>query len=251
MVMLPEARVPNGLRVYAIGDVHGCLDALTAVHERIEDDLVQRPIDDWRIIHLGDYVDRGPDSRGVIARLADMLPGGRVYALRGNHDQYFLDFLAAANTPSFEPWTLYGGLDTLASYGVLPKGSARNAYARESLHEAVVTAVPPAHQRFLAALPHMLRIGGYAFVHAGVRPGTPLTAQTAHDLIWMREPFLSAEDDHGAVVVHGHTPVRSVTVRANRIAIDTGAVYGGALSCLMLEGSLRAVLGPNGPVPIA
>lgn len=252
MVGLPEARAPRGLRLYAVGDVHGCADLLADVHERIDADLARRPAEDWRIIHIGDYVDRGPEVRACIEALIARLARGRCYCLRGNHEQYLLDFLADPETRGLAAWLTYGGVQTLASYGLaVPSGlefgppEGRRAF-RDRLREAL----PPAHQQFLLGLPHLVRFGDYAFVHAGIRPGRPLAEQRARDLIWIREPFLSDPSDHGAVVVHGHTPGDRVVVRRNRIGIDTGAVFGGTLTCLVLEENRRAMLGLDGLHPL-
>lgn len=235
---------PRGLRIYAIGDIHGCADKIAEVHARIDADLAARPAEDWRLVHVGDYIDRGPDSSGVVARLIDRARDSRTYCLRGNHEQYIIDFAGDAQTPDLEAWLRYGGVETLGSYGIAAQG------APEAMREAMLAAVPAPHLRFLTALPHMVRIGGYVFVHAGVRPGVALDAQVPRDLIWIREPFLSSRSDHGAVVVHGHTPGARVEDHGNRIGIDTGAVFGGPLSCLVLEGTARALLAADGLHPL-
>ena len=247
MVTTAEARAPRGLRIYAIGDVHGCDDALAGVHERVDRDLAGRPPEDWRIIHLGDYIDRGPDSRGAVERLVRRLARGRCYCLRGNHEQMAIDVLTGGEGRDLELWLRNGGIETLESYGI----DAGGATGPEELRDMMLEAMPPAHQQFLLGLPHLVRFGDYAFVHAGIRPGRPLAEQTARDLVWIREPFLGDGGDHGAVIVHGHTPAAAVEVEPNRINIDTGAVFGGSLTCLVLDGARKALLGPDGPVPIA
>lgn len=238
-------QAPRGLRLYVIGDVHGLADRLGEVHGWIDADLAARPAPDWRVVHLGDYIDRGPDSAGVIARLVARIRDRRTYCLRGNHEQYLVDFAGDAGSPGLGDWLRYGGTQTLGSYGI--GGGA----APGELRAAMLAAIPPAQLRFLAGLPHMLRLGGYVFVHAGIRPGVALDAQAPQDLIWIREPFLSSRAEHGAVVVHGHTPAKSVEDHGNRINIDTGAVFGGPLSCLVLEGASRALLTPDGPTPLS
>ena len=242
MVTTAEARTPRGLRIYAVGDVHGREDLLEAIHRRIDRDLTRRPAEDWRVIHLGDYIDRGPDGRGVIELTIGRLARGRCYCLRGNHEQFLIDLILNPGGHGAGTWLTNGGAQTLASYGIA------EAPAAAELHRVLLEAIPASHQQFLLGLPHLIRFGDYAFVHAGIRPGRPFAEQHAQDLIWIREPFLTDARDHGAVVVHGHTPVRAVDFRANRINIDTGAVFGGQLSCLVLEGAEKALLGPKGPV---
>lgn len=241
MVTTAEARAPRGLRIYAIGDVHGCDAALAGVHELIERDIARRPPEDWRIIHLGDYIDRGPDSRAVIERLIGRLARGRCYCLRGNHEQMAIDVLLDGAERALDLWLMNGGVETLANYGVRPPPGITAG----ELRRAMLETIPAAHQQFLLALPHVVRFGDYAFVHAGIRPGLPLAEQRASDLVWIREPFLSDGRDHGPVIVHGHTPVGAVEASANRINLDTGAVFGGSLTCLVLDGAEKALLGPD------
>jgi serine/threonine protein phosphatase 1 len=229
-----EARVAGGLRLYAIGDVHGCNDALGAVHGAIATDLVWRPVADHRIIHVGDYTDRGPDSAGVVERLVELTAREpRVLCLRGNHDQKLLDFLAnpAEAAPAFFS---FGGKTTLKSYQVGGRGQNYDGLGRQLAQK-----MPAAHRAFLAGLPYSVRFGDYFFCHAGIRPGVALEAQTADDLMWIRDEFLGDTRDYGVVVVHGHTvtETRQPEIKPNRIDIDTGAVFGGPLTCLVLEGS--------------
>jgi len=248
MVMLPDARAPEGLRLYAIGDVHGCVDLLAEAHARIAADLARRLVADWRIVHLGDYVDRGPDSAGVLRLLMEYRAAGRAEFLLGNHDAFLLDFLADPENASFDVWMANGGIETMASLGI---DGVLAAYSREQrerleLRSEVLAALPPDAPAFLSDLLPMVRHGDYAFAHAGVRPGVPLDRQEVGDLIWIRDRFLGSRADHGAVVVHGHTPTERVEVRRNRIGIDTGAVFTGTLTCLVLEGAERAILGGDG-----
>ncbi|MEM9044573.1 MAG: metallophosphoesterase family protein [Pseudomonadota bacterium] len=251
MPLLKDAKTPHGLRLYAIGDVHGCLEELMAVHDDIRQDLEAHPAIDWRIIHLGDYVDRGPDSPGVITALVEMVRDRRTYALLGNHDQYLTNFLSHPETSSFERWIAWGGVETIEAYeGWFDPRLREDRAARRTLREHLLEALPSSHISFLSTLPHMLHFGDFTFVHAGVRPGVPLDAQSEDDLIWIREPFLSSNQDLGAVIVHGHTPVDRIEVRPNRIGIDTGAVFGGPLSCLVLEGRDRFVLTHRGREPL-
>ena len=233
---LGEARTPEGMRLYAIGDVHGCDAMLAEAHEQIAADLGRRPAADYRIIHIGDYTDRGADSAGVIARLAGMAEADeRVICLLGNHDALFAGFLTdpMAHGPI---WLSNGGDATLRSYGVTPSRSLFG-YDYRRLSARLAEALPAAHGAFLSSLPFTVRFGDYLFVHAGIRPGVPLDQQDPDDLIWIREDFLWDGRDHGVVVVHGHTPANPPEVMPNRINVDTGAVYGGPLTCLALEGT--------------
>lgn len=230
-----EARTPDGMRLYAIGDVHGCDDLLAEMHDEIAADLAQRPVTDHRIIHVGDYGDRGPDSAAVIGRLAAMTAADdRVICLRGNHDAMLLDFL---DDPFENAMMLLsnGGDATLRSYGVMPTMMGRLTGDFGALAERLKSAMPDADLAFLRGLPLTARFGDYFFCHAGVRPGIPLDAQDPEDLVWIREDFLWDDGDHGVVVVHGHTPVNKPEVRPNRINVDTGAVFGGRLTCVVLE----------------
>jgi serine/threonine protein phosphatase 1 len=244
VVWLADARTPEGMRLYAIGDVHGCLDALSGLHRAIGADLLDRPAADWRIVHLGDYVDRGADSRGVIDfLLARMAEDARVLCLRGNHDDMFAQSIAGKRQAA-ELWLLNGGDETLESYGVSVTRFL------DGLRSGEPVSIPDAHRGFLDALGTCLRFGDYYFVHAGINPGSALDAQSPHDQLWIREPFLNSEGQFEAVVVHGHTPVRRVDVRPNRIGIDTGAVFGGPLSCLVLEGGSKALLSGKRLLPL-
>ena len=239
----------EGQRIYAIGDVHGRLDLLDAMLARLRADLAARPHPRPLLVMLGDYVDRGPSSRGVLDRLigieASDLPS--VFLL-GNHDSYIEAYLS---DPEWYDRTYHwlhsamGGGATLASYGV------RDAHERDprATHDAFAAAFPAEHAAFLDRCRLWHRIGGYVFVHAGIRPGVPMEAQNRDDLIWIREPFLSSRRDFGFKVVHGHTIVPRVEHHPNRIAVDTGAVRSGKLSCLLLEGAEVALLEASGPVP--
>ena len=223
------ASLPPGRRVYAIGDVHGCLDRLEALHAAIAADLEARPTDSAMLIHLGDYIDRGPESAGVVERLAQAGPpaaGLTVVNLMGNHEYMMLRALTAEDEAAATRWIANGGADTLHSWGV-----PRTAEPRDWPGH-----LPAKSLVFLRDLTLSHREGGYLFVHAGIRPGVPLAEQTRQDLLWIREPFLSWKGDLPAVVVHGHTPKPEPSVRPFRIGIDTGAVMGGVLTCAVLEG---------------
>jgi serine/threonine protein phosphatase 1 len=220
----PAALAP-GRRVYAVGDVHGCLDQLAAIHDQIAADLLARPISEATIIHLGDYIDRGPDSAGVIEHLLRGFAGARSVNLMGNHEHMMLQAVDTGELEDFELWMLNGGRASLRSWQIGALGATRELAHR----------VPAEHLGFMRGLALSHREGGYLFVHAGLRPGLPIEAQSTHDLLWIREPFLSWRGDFGSVIVHGHTPMQGPVVKANRIGIDTGAVLGGPLTCAVLE----------------
>ncbi len=234
---LGEARTPEGMRIYAVGDVHGCHSMLAEMHDRIVADVEARPVADHRVIHIGDYGDRGPNSAAVIERLVGLTAGNpRVVCLRGNHDVMLTDFLDdPARAGSI--YMANGGAETLRSYGVNVNRFAWLMSDYPALARQLKEKMPAAHVTFLKNLPLTARFGDYFFCHAGIRPGVPLDEQDAQDLVWIREEFLLDESDHGVVVIHGHTPAREPDVRSNRINVDTGAVYGGTLTCLALEGS--------------
>lgn len=219
-------RLPDGHRVYAIGDIHGCADRLWALHRLIAEDLARRPVAAPLLVHIGDYVDRGPDSAGVVARLAegDPLAGIATVNLMGNHERTMIDALEGAGASATD-WMISGGREALASWGGDPD-APRNTWPGF---------VPPEHMAFLRGLALSHQVGGYLFVHAGVRPGVAVAEQTAQDLLTIRNSFLYSEADFGVVVVHGHTPRHAPEVKPNRIAIDTGAVFGGKLTCAVLE----------------
>jgi serine/threonine protein phosphatase 1 len=227
------ASLPPGRRIYAIGDIHGCARQLAGLHDTIARDLASRPVASALLLHIGDYVDRGVDTAGVIARLVDGCPiaGMDMVNLMGNHESTMLDALAGERAAGTD-WLFAGGRAALQSYGIDPDGP-RDQWA---------ALIPQNHQDFLRNLILMHREGGYAFIHAGVRPGIKLENQARDDLLRSRQPFLYSEADFGAVVVHGHTPVKAPLVRHNRIAIDTGAVFGGKLTCVVLEAATLGFL---------
>ncbi len=233
---LAPASLPDGLRVYAVGDIHGCSDRLRVMHGMIARDLDHRPVAEAQIVHLGDYVDRGPDSAGVIETLLQPFPhagggpGPLVVNLMGNHEDMMRT--ALTRTEAAPHWLANGGDLSLESWDVPLNARARDWAA----------AVPPRHQAFVRGLPLMHAAGGYLFVHAGLRPGVPLARQSRLDMLWIREPFLSFHGDLPGVVVHGHTPHNEPVIRRNRIGIDTGAYLGGALTCLVLEGDQMGFL---------
>jgi serine/threonine protein phosphatase 1 len=198
------------------------------MHERIAEDLAERPVERSVLVHLGDYVDRGMESAQVVEWLlaGPPVPVQQVVNLMGNHEHMMLTAVASGDREAAELWLRNGGADSLMSWGV-PRNVPQKDWASR---------IPVPHLVFLRDLATHYRAGPYLFVHAGIRPGIPLDQQSRHDMLWIREPFLSSKQDHGAVVVHGHSPRREPHVRPNRIGIDTGAVIGGALTCAVLEG---------------
>lgn len=243
-----EARGPQGMRLYAIGDVHGRLDLLTAMHRRIEAELSQRPSTDWRVIHLGDYVDRGPDSRGVIDFLIDaQRRDPRHLMLAGNHDLGFLDFLDVPDPDGL--FMRYGGVQTALSYGVSLTANAYWFGKAETVrqgHAALVEAVPQNHVEFLRSLPFSVTFGDFFFCHAGIRPGVALESQSLQDLIWIREVFHDHTGLHPKIVVHGHTPVPKAEITGNRVNVDTLAWQSGNLTALVVDGADKHILTVTG-----
>ncbi|MDE2110392.1 MAG: serine/threonine protein phosphatase [Alphaproteobacteria bacterium] len=221
------------MRVYAVGDVHGCLAQLSALLAKIEADA-SGFAGEIQPIFLGDYVDRGPDSKGVIDRLLAAREERDCRFIRGNHDQFMLDFLE--QPALYRDWRDFGGRETLLSYGVVPP-LFDNDRACEQARDALRTALPERHLKFLNDLEYSLEIGGYYFTHAGVRPGAPLDRQKPEDLLWIRDEFLLSDADFGKIVVHGHTPMEAPVSRFNRISVDTGAYATGRLSAAVLEGT--------------
>jgi serine/threonine protein phosphatase 1 len=249
MPVLRDARAPEGLRLYAIGDVHGRLDLLRQAHGRIAADLARRPCRRFRVIHLGDYVDRGPDSAGVIEHLIEFCRDGDAVCLAGNHDLYVPAFLRDP-WDAGEDWLAFGGIETLASYGVDVALPGLGARSLKAIRKAFDAALPASHRAFFMGLPFTERHGDYLFVHAGVRPGVKLEKQKVADLTWIREPFLTHAGDFGAVVVHGHTVSPEPVVRRNRIGVDTKAYASGRLTCLALEAADKGFLTAEGYAPI-
>ncbi|WP_020084638.1 metallophosphoesterase family protein [Hyphomicrobium zavarzinii] len=237
---LHQAQLPEGLRVYAIGDIHGCAHLLDRLHDQIEMDLQSRPPADVRLIYLGDYIDRGPDSAGVLERLSLPSPEGigRVL-LKGNHEDMLGSFLADPNVGS--SWRQLGGLETLLSYRI-DVNEVLGRVGFGGLADELRKRMPPSHVRMLSELQTSVSFGDYFFCHAGVRPGVSLERQDPRDLMWIRHEFLGSTQDFGKTVVHGHSPVERPDVRPNRIDIDTGAYATGHLTALVLEGAERRFL---------
>ncbi len=242
------------MRTYAIGDIHGHLDLLERAHARIRADRAATGDAESPVVHLGDLVDRGPDSRGVIEYLLrGQLSGQNWVVLKGNHDRLFSQFLndPQDQDPGLRVQYSYlhqaiGGGETLRAYGVA------NAADRPigPVHTEAVAAVPRAHRDFLAGLPVYFQRGAALFVHAGIRPGVPLEDQSETDLVWIRAPFLDHTAQHPWLVVHGHTAIECATHYGNRVNIDSRAAYGGPLTAVVIEGTDVFVLGDDGRRPL-
>jgi serine/threonine protein phosphatase 1 len=222
----------NRERLYVIGDIHGRVDLLDRMIKEIDRDLENSPTDSGLTVTIGDYVDRGPNSRSVVDRLAHNPFPTEFIALRGNHDELFETFLQ--NPSVADAWRRLGGLETLHSYGV-PIKDLMHGKNYAAAAAALKASLPQAHLQFFASLRECLPAGNYFLCHAGVRPGIPLPQQYREDLLWIREPFLSSKSNFGKIIVHGHTPVQKPEVLANRINIDTGAYITGRLTCAVLE----------------
>lgn len=240
-----KARAPStgGGLVYAVGDVHGRLDVLEPLIDQIRADAAasetaSRPL----VIFIGDYVDRGPQSKGVVDAILALSadPGLEVRTLKGNHEAQLLSFLQ--DPREGPPWMDFGGAETLLSYGVRPPPSRIDLGQWDQARHAFAGALPAEHLAFFSGLELALVCGDYLFVHAGVRPGVPLETQSERDLLWIRDEFLQVEKACDKVVVHGHTPEASPHIGRYRIGIDTGAYATATLTCVRLQDEAQAVL---------
>ncbi len=234
----PRPSIPGGQRIYAIGDIHGRRDLFAALIDAIEADDALRETAETTVILLGDLVDRGPDSAGVIALAREWQDRRRVRFLTGNHEEIFLTSFDDAEV--LRHLLLYGGRETLLSYPIDP-----DAYLRAGLAETqdlMRAAIPAEDIAFLRSFEDQITVGDYMFVHAGIRPGVALEDQTRKDMHWIRQPFLDCPDSFGKVVVHGHTISAQPQFRHNRIGIDTGAYTTGRLTAIGLDGTDRWLL---------
>ena len=234
----------DGARAYAVGDIHGRLDLLDALLARIEADIAEREPRRSFIVFLGDYIDRGADSAGVVERLRTYRPRhAKPIFLAGNHEEVLLQILKGG-TDILPSWLKFGGAECAASYGI-DVDRLRRLPDDEAL-AVLRAAIPRAHVEFLEGMGDTFSFGDYLFVHAGIRPGVALEEQQRKDLRWIREPFLSDGKEHGFVVVHGHTIVDAVEERPNRIGIDTGAYRTHNLTALAIEDERRWYLSTAG-----
>jgi serine/threonine protein phosphatase 1 len=226
-------------RLYVIGDIHGRSDLLDRMIVAISADLAANPVEECLTVTLGDYIDRGPDSRGVLDRLiANPFPTAFI-ALKGNHELMFERFLRDPSVA--DEWRRFGGLETLTSYGI-PVGSVMRGQGYEEAAQALNAAVPRSHLEFIGALRTSFSVGRYFLCHAGIRPGVALERQSVDDLLWIRGEFLNSRADFGKIVIHGHTPAEEPEVLANRINIDTGAYVTNRLTCVVVGKSCTRFL---------
>jgi serine/threonine protein phosphatase 1 len=231
--------VPEGVRIYAVGDIHGRADLLAPMLSQIEIDIALHPISQPIVVFLGDYIDRGPSSKTVLDLLTNNNLAFETVFLKGNHEAFLLKFLN--NSEILDDWRQCGGLETLISFGIKPPINPA-PYDRARLARSLDNALTTTHRHFLEALKPTFVCGDFIFVHAGLRPLVPIEQQEEDDLLWIRDDFLLWDREFEKIVVHGHTPVREPDIRSNRINIDTGAFATGRLTCLMIEGAEIAPL---------
>lgn len=233
----PTACVPPGERWYAVGDVHGCLDHLAALAAAIDDDAANTELR-TTVVLLGDLVDRGPDSAGVIKFVREWHTRREVRYLAGNHEEMFLDSFDDKQT--LRHFLRHGGRETILSYGI--ESASYNALSLEELQAEMKKLVPQADRDFLAKAEEWIEAGDYLLVHAGIDPARAHDEQKRSDLLWIRERFLAHRDAFSHMVVHGHTIFENVEDTGTRIGIDTGAYRTGRLTALVLEGSARRTI---------
>lgn len=232
---------PPDTRLYAIGDIHGCVELLKRLLGKIAEDAAEHPTASKELIFLGDYIDRGLGSREVIDCLMRDIPAGftPVY-LRGNHEDILLRIMEG-DLGMMPGWLQYGGLATLASYGIA-SGRSKAESNPEMIHAELQEKLPAAHLEFMQKTELSAMRGDYYFVHAGVRPGLSLELQTKEDMLWIRDAFLGSKNNFGKIIVHGHTISMEPEILPNRIGIDTGAYATGRLTCLVLAGTERGLI---------
>ncbi len=233
----PAPRVPDNVRLYAVGDIHGRVDLLRALNRQMDADRAAHPGRDYVEIYLGDYVDRGADSAAVISHLISRQRSHGAVCLSGNHEELLLTGLE--DTETFRYWLKVGGYEALLSYLDTVPAEREDEAALKALW---LQHLPHEHLAFLRALGVRHICGDYLFVHAGLRPGVPLEEQTREDMLWIRKLFQEHAEPFEHFVVHGHQPVPQVDVRPNRMDIDTRAYDSGHLTCLVLEGAERHIL---------
>lgn len=235
---LPPASVPEGERWYVIGDIHGRCDLLDALETAIDDDDARAGSANSTVVFLGDLIDRGPESAGVVAMTRAWQRRRTVRCLAGNHEEMFLE--SFTDLEMLRHFLRHGGRETILSYGI--EREVYDALTLEDLQEEMARLVPAEDRAFLAAAEEWIEAGDYLFVHAGIDPKRPLEEQRRGDLLWIRERFLRHSDPFSHVVVHGHTIFDDVEDTGHRIGIDTGAFRTGRLTALVLEGSARRTI---------
>lgn len=231
--------VADGVRVYAVGDIHGKIDLLQELQRKMEADQACHPHMAHTEVYLGDYVDRGPATAGVIENLMQRQQERGAICLSGNHEDMMLE--AYRSFDAFLHWTSVGGRPAALSY-LPPITTPADELEEHDLWQSWRRAMPESHVTFLKKLGTTFVSGDYVFVHAGLRPGIAIEDQKRRDCLWIRHDFLDHREAFSHVVVHGHTPVNEPDMRANRIGIDTGAVFSGRLTCLVLDGASRGIL---------
>ena len=235
--------MPEGLRLYCIGDIHGRNDLLLEIHNKIKEDAASFP---GRIVvvYVGDFIDRGMFSREVIEILKDNpFPDFECIYLRGNHEQTLLDFLQEASVGS--SWLSFGGQATLVSYGVAVTRILTRREEFVEIQKSLRENLPQSHLDFISKTRLSYAIGSYLFVHAGINPKYSLARQQPEDLMWIRDEFVSSSKNHEKIIVHGHTVTEEPELLPNRIGIDTGAYASGRLSCLVLQGEQQRIIQTN------
>jgi len=236
-----KIRAPEGTRIYAIGDIHGRADLLRDLHGQIMEDARTSKATRNVAVYVGDYIDRGLQSREVLdCLLDDPLPGFESVYLKGNHEDAMLKFLEEIEIAP--DWLAYGGDATLYSYGVKVPRPPLTPERLGEMQADFLQKLPDRHLDFLRHLRLTHEEGDYYFVHAGVRPGRPLHAQKEEDMLWIRDAFLLSEEDFGKVIVHGHSIAFKVEFKPNRVGIDTGAFASGTLTALALDGETQRIL---------
>lgn len=239
---LGQSKIPDDLRIYAIGDVHGYLDLLEELLARISTDIKSNPVKDHRIVFLGDYIDRGPDSAGCVECLINLMAqDNKIICLKGNHELKLQNFL---NDPVniADSFFTYGGVECASSYKVDMAGFSHRTKEILQVCAELNDNIPIRHKQFFDELEITVSFGDYMFTHAGVRPGVALDQQSDHDLVHIRAEFISHQESYEKVIVHGHTPAYPMEILLNRINVDTWAYETGVLSCVVLEGKEHRVI---------
>jgi serine/threonine protein phosphatase 1 len=233
--------VPEDTCVYAVGDIHGRLDLLKEMNQKIIDDMKKNPCARKVVVYLGDYIDRGRESKGVISELiSNPIAGAEIIHLRGNHEQTMIDYFGDKELAA--SWFLWGGAATVRDYGVGEWDKHGRRLNLTEVHEQFVNAVPDDHKEFIRALPYTHEEGDYVFVHAGFRPHLPMDEQNSHDMMTIRDTFIKSAYDFGKMVVFGHTVQEEVFKAPGRLGIDTGAYATGVLTAVVLCGSEQRFL---------